>query len=813
MKQVFLYTHSHWDREWYREFEEFRLRLVEVVNDILTKIQLNELPSFYFDGQTAALEDYLQIHPENKSLIQKLINEKKLFIGPFYCSADSFLVSAEFLIRNLFIGLEYSKTFGCKDFIGYLSDTFGHSLSMNEILNSFDIHYAMLWRGLGNLPSEFIWKNIYVTYLIQGYFQDFLSINENYDKKAELLKKYLDKIAEKSSNAILLPCGADHLKVADNIKNQLQEINKRLKNYEIKLSNPFEYLNAVKNNYKMTVNHEFLDASKNFLLKGVYSSRIYQKQLNAITQWELSRISEPLASIYNILNLTKNWQKELDYAYKTIIKNHAHDSIYGCSIDPVHKDVAQRFAHALQISQGIKKRVIRDISENCDELKFINLSNFNYNGLVEIETEKTLPPKYNAQLVSKRKAFPDKKLFDPAEIPITEDITTIKKYLIEVKNLKPFTMSETLINKTRKNKISHNSIENDDILLKINYGQITLKDKKTNKVYKNFIEITDKADIGDSYNFGALKNDKPILATPVSSKILKNGHLKSVLRVIFEINIPKSSSIKTLTRSKKTIKHKIIADISVSNLEPQINFELNWNNKSKNHLLQIRFNLENDINKTFSEDTIGIVEREFDPTYNIYDYIPAKKGIELKTNIAPMQRFVWAQNCGIVTKGLNEYEVYKNTLNLTLLRSTELISEPKNPCRGTPAGPPITCPDLQCLGQNYAKFCIRFCQKPSQLYQTAELFYGSIIPLFSQIENISPFNIKNSNILIQALKLDKQENLIIRLVNISNNDELLNLESKFKKVWICNSQEEILYPYKTAIKIKSKSLVTLKCQK
>ena len=262
-----------------------------------------------------------------------------------------------------------------------------------------------------------------------------------------------------------------------------------------------------------------------------------------------------------------------------------------------------------------------------------------------------------------------------------------------------------------------------------------------------------------------------------------------------------------------TIKHKIIADISVSNLEPQINFELNWNNKSKNHLLQIRFNLENDINKTFSEDTIGIVEREFDPTYNIYDYIPAKKGIELKTNIAPMQRFVWAQNCGIVTKGLNEYEVYKNTLNLTLLRSTELISEPKNPCRGTPAGPPITCPDLQCLGQNYAKFCIRFCQKPSQLYQTAELFYGSIIPLFSQIENISPFNIKNSNILIQALKLDKQENLIIRLVNISNNDELLNLESKFKKVWICNSQEEILYPYKTAIKIKSKSLVTLKCQK
>ena len=72
-KKVFLYLHTHWDREWYREFQEFRLRLIEVVEDVLLKLELGEIPYFYFDGQTSALEDYLEIHPEKEEQIKKLI--------------------------------------------------------------------------------------------------------------------------------------------------------------------------------------------------------------------------------------------------------------------------------------------------------------------------------------------------------------------------------------------------------------------------------------------------------------------------------------------------------------------------------------------------------------------------------------------------------------------------------------------------------------------------------------------------------------------------------------------------------------------
>ena len=87
-KTVIAYLHTHWDREWYREFEVFRLRLLRVFDNVLDMLENNKIPSFYFDGQVAALLDYLEIRPEKEVLVRKLINEKKLFIGPFYCLID-----------------------------------------------------------------------------------------------------------------------------------------------------------------------------------------------------------------------------------------------------------------------------------------------------------------------------------------------------------------------------------------------------------------------------------------------------------------------------------------------------------------------------------------------------------------------------------------------------------------------------------------------------------------------------------------------------------------------------------------------------
>ena len=261
-KQVIAYLHTHWDREWYREFEVFRLRLLRVFDNVLEMLENNKIPSFYFDGQVSALLDYLEIRPEKEGLVRKFIAEKKLYIGPCYTLVDEFLTDKTVFEKNLEIGLKISKDFGCTDFIGYLADTFGHSQNIPKIFKDFGINKCVVWRGCGDIPSEFSFNGINTVNLIRGYFMDIFSAPMTIEQKAEWLKGNLDKIAEKSGNYLLLPIGADHLGVEPDITEQIEKVNSLLDNYEIKLSNPFEYFELVKDNFKQfECNDELRDNS------------------------------------------------------------------------------------------------------------------------------------------------------------------------------------------------------------------------------------------------------------------------------------------------------------------------------------------------------------------------------------------------------------------------------------------------------------------------------------------------------------------------------------------------------------------------
>jgi mannosylglycerate hydrolase len=89
-KQVIAYLHTHWDREWYRTYEEFNLRLIEVMDEILDELECGAAPCFYLDGQVSALESYSKFRDKNLERVKKLIAAKKLFIGPFLVSATAF---------------------------------------------------------------------------------------------------------------------------------------------------------------------------------------------------------------------------------------------------------------------------------------------------------------------------------------------------------------------------------------------------------------------------------------------------------------------------------------------------------------------------------------------------------------------------------------------------------------------------------------------------------------------------------------------------------------------------------------------------
>lgn len=706
-KKVVAYLHTHWDREWYREFESFRLRLLTVFDNVLAMLEKGKIPSFYFDGQTSAFEDYLELRPEKEKLVRDLIKQKKLFIGPCYTLVDEFLTDAKAFRKNFEIGLKYSRSLGCEDFLGYFADTFGHSQNIPLILKEFGIDKAVVWRGCPEeIPSEFLFNGVKTVNLIRGYFMDIFSSNLSIQKKAEFLKEHLDKIAQKSSNILLLPIGADHLGIEVNIWQQIKDVNKLLEDYEIELSSPFKYFELVKDNFKFEHNTELRDNSQTFILPGCYSARIKLKQYNVKCSYMID-LADKFQQFTQKKYMTKSYDSAINHAYKLLLQNLAHDSICGCSTDFVHAENEIRYEKVLQIANAIINELKVEIGE---EPLIINLSHDDFCGVVEFESTRKLPPK-DIQILGVKKGFPNENLFDQYKIPVTEDYTRIYTYLTEIECKRP----SKLLSKPNKLycnifypsdlNLSNKKIENSKIALMIKEGKITVADKITGDVYTDFIKFVNFKDKGDCYNFGPEINDKGEQATILSSQVLIDGKLQSALLIKFKI--------------KNTI---LNAEISLNKNSHLINFKINWNNKTKNHLLQVQFNLRNPVVKTFSDDFGVLLERNFDPDYDIRSHLPQIKGIEAKTNTAPMGKYVSAQGFEVITKGLCEYEVKKNALLITMLRATGIISNPKNPARSTPAGPPIQVEGAQQLGFNSVEFAIGFGAKENWQNSVEEIF-------------------------------------------------------------------------------------------
>jgi len=662
-EQVIAYLHTHWDREWYQPYEVFRLRLLRVFDNILELLELGSIPSFYFDGQVAALLDYLEMRPEKEQLVRNLIAEKKLFIGPFYCLVDEFLTDGICFRKNLEIGLKTAREFGCTDFIGYLADTFGHSKNVPLILKEFGIDKAIVWRGCGELPSEFIFNGVNTVNLIRGYFNDIFATDKTIEQKAEFIKSNLDKIAAKSGDVLLMPIGADHLDIPCDIFYQIEDVNNLLEDYEIKLSNPFEYFEKV--NFKVKHNDELRDNSTTFILQGSYSARLDLKRLNTIASYKLD-LADKLQ-----YNFGEKYKNVIEYAYKLLLQNQAHDSICGCSIDAVHAENITRYNKILQICDGIYNEIRLGVQEGLS----MSFKNSNKYKLLTFETDKI---EDGAQVLSKRKGFAPELLADTFKIPVTEDYTTI--YTL----LKEFNPPEK-----KKNEpdlaVDLKNIFNSNIRLEISKGQLNLYDKA--KIYPNFIEFIRCKDAGDSYNFAPVSGDEPETAYIKSAKIISDGPLQAQLRVVTSF---------------------FNVDIILNKKSKLMNFRIKWLNLLTNKRWQVRFNLNKPVKEVFSEDMNLLISRKFDPNYKITDNLPKERGKEARTNTAPMQRFCWANGLGVITKGLTEYEADGNSLCVTLLRSTGIISNPKNPARTTPAGPPVETPAGQLLGENIAEFSIGF---------------------------------------------------------------------------------------------------------
>ena len=214
---VHLVPHTHWDREWYEPFQVFRMRLVELVDQLLDSMEADDRLAFILDGQVATVDDYLEVRPEGRARIERLIAEGRLAIGPWQILMDEFLVSGETIIRNLEFGWARAEALGRAMPVGYLPDMFGHIAQMPQILRRAGIDRAVVWRGVPMSidRNTFVWRSpdgseVDAEYLVGGYGNGAYLFDVPDRLKAKLAEHVDANESFYGRHSILAMYGTDH---------------------------------------------------------------------------------------------------------------------------------------------------------------------------------------------------------------------------------------------------------------------------------------------------------------------------------------------------------------------------------------------------------------------------------------------------------------------------------------------------------------------------------------------------------------------------------------------------------------------------
>ncbi len=411
MKTIHLISHTHWDREWYRTFQQFRLRLVHLVDGLLDILATDRgYKHFTLDGQTIILDDYLLMRPEAESTLRRLIRSGRVLIGPWHILPDMFLVSPEAHIRNLLAGDRVARRFGPRMMIGYMPDSFGHIGQMPQILRGFGIDNACLWRGVPPPPSprmgrgaggegqptELWWQSpdgsrVLMLYLRDSYSNG-ASLNARDPKQfAEQLQHAADSLASHSFTSHLTPdtshllvmYGNDHMEPPRETSEAIKSANKQFskgekQQYRVVHSTLPKYLAAVQSkivNRKSqipVITGELRSSKRSHLLPGVLSTRMWIKQRNHACENLLEKWAEPFSTFAAHLTPFDVAQDKPDtgtrdaeilrQAWMLLLQNHPHDSICGCSIDQVHDEMRPRFDQVEQIGEEITKQSLEALA-------------------------------------------------------------------------------------------------------------------------------------------------------------------------------------------------------------------------------------------------------------------------------------------------------------------------------------------------------------------------------------------------------------------------------------------------------------------
>ena len=919
--EMHVISHSHWDREWRYSFTEYRLQLIDMMDRLLEILDTRpDFKHYHLDAQTSLVEDYLEIRPENRKRIERYVKEGRILIGPWYTLPEEFLISGESLVRNLMLGHKIASDFGKVMKVGYMPTSCGQISQLPQIFSGFGIDTALFYRGINphDAKSEFIWQGPDGTRALAFHFYgggraNFFSfafmpvlnggwkapsledakryvhvMNHNYRHLCDYVDppsefhgdmvepsmKYLkrDALGKATTRYLLYMDGADnggpHPFTVDFIRNA----NKLSKNDKFLHGNLPDYVAKVKKVVRglEVLKGEMRHAGKspaNALYVGVLSSRMYIKQLNIRTEYNLAGRAEPWSVVAWLLG--HEYPKSvLDRAWRYLLANHAHDSMEAPSTDPVHDDMEYRFRQCDEMSLGTLRRSLGKIVSKMPLCREKESSLIVFNPM----------PQPRSEVVSAVAAFPDFDVLtshrydslarirevprDPSEdlnvktiglydgdreIPCTITSQTTRNICLERMELNTQAMpaKQFHFNFLAKNipamgyKVfrivpnkpcstggpslvtSKRVMQNEYLRVKINdNGSLTVKDKQTGRTFSGLHVFQDEGETSNWSEHVTPEIDQPINSTKTKAAIrLEHADaFTATYMVMVRMSLPAEATPDKKARSRRKKTLEISSRITLRRGAKRIDIVTTIDNRVKDHRLRMLF--PSGINTRFSwaGGQFDVLKR---PARGIF-----KKGwCDSKLTTHPQYHFVDVSDgklgLGILTEGLTEYEILndkKRTIAVTMIRAFRDIF-----------GMPARSDDTGAQSQRLIEFKYSICPHAGD-YQRANLFAEARRfnlpleavqtgrrggPLGNQISFLS---IEPASLILSAMKQSESgKSMIVRFFNplLKKLQATISCFGNVKQVWQTNLNEERIRELKPrkdgriSIAVKPKKIITL----
>lgn len=401
--RVAIVPHTHWDREWYSPFQTFRLRLVELLDELIPMLEGDSsYARFLLDGQTIVLDDYLEVRPEAEPALRRLIGSGRIAIGPWMVLMDEFMVSGETIVRDLQAGLARAGELGGAMEVGYLPDMFGHVAQMPQILRLAGLEHAVLWRGVPAAVDRtaFWWvapdgSRVRAEYL-WGSYSNGREIPPDAAQLVQRARDYETELGPARVGDMLLMNGTDHELPQPWLGRVVAEANALQDDYRFDVTSLPELLATQPSDGLAEWEGELRSGARANLLMGVASNRVDVHQACAAAERAIERRAEPLSAL--LRDPADYPHRLLDLAWRQLVANSAHDSSCACSVDEVVDQVAVRYAEARQIGDGLTRDAVRALAARLDvppaSTVVVNPTARARSGLVELSVPGTGPVHY-----------------------------------------------------------------------------------------------------------------------------------------------------------------------------------------------------------------------------------------------------------------------------------------------------------------------------------------------------------------------------------------------------------------------------------